>query len=90
MWEEDPRWQAGHWRAVVIVLKWAVASAAGLSLVFGDWNPLVPLLTVLGSVGGLLFVAWVVPMWLLGKLIEQCARVTANWQREKDLNHRAN
>ncbi len=90
MWDEDPKWQEGHWRVIVGLLKVTVAFAAGLSLVFGIWDPLVYVLTVFGTAIGVLFVTWVVPMWLLGKLIEQCVCVTANWRREKDLNHRAN
>ena len=69
MWDEDPRWQEGHWRTVVQGLKAVVAFAAVLSLVFGSWEPLVSVLTGLAAVVGVLFFAWVVPMWLLGNLI---------------------
>ncbi len=90
MWEEDPRWQEGHWRLVVGSLEVTVAFAVGVGLIFGIWDPLVSVLTIFGTAIGVLFVAWVMPMWLLGKLIERFARVTAHWRREKDLNHRAN
>jgi hypothetical protein len=90
MWDEDPRRQEGHWRTVAILLKVTVAFAAGLSLVFGIWEPLVSALTTLGGAVGLLFVAWVVPMWLLGKMIEQLARVANSLRREKSLKPRPN
>lgn len=75
MWDEDPKWQEGHWRTVVWGLKAMVAFAALLSLVFGSWEPLVSVLTGLAAVVGVLFLAWVVPMWLLGQLIGRLTRL---------------
>lgn len=73
MWDEDPNWQEGHWHTVVWGLKAVVAFAALLSLVFGSWEPLGSVLAGLAAVVGVLFLAWVVPMWLLGQLIERLA-----------------
>lgn len=74
MWDENPAWHEAHWRTVVGSLKVIVAIAAGLSLVCGDWEPLVSVLGGLAAVVGVLFVAWVVPMWLLGKAMGWLAR----------------
>lgn len=90
MWEEDPRWQEGHWRAVVWGVKALALSAALLSLVFGSWEPLVSVLAGLVAVVGVLFLAWVVPMWLLRKVIDQLARVASSLRREKSLKPSTN
>lgn len=87
MWEEDPRWQEGHWRTVVWGLKAVVAFAALLSLGFSSWEPLVSVLAGLAAVIGVLFLAWVVPMWLLGNVINRFARAS---ELEKSLKPRPN
>ena len=74
MWDENPAWHEAHWRTVVGALEATVVIAAGLSLLFGDWEPLVSVLSILATTVGVLFVAWVVPMWLLGKAIGWLAR----------------
>lgn len=83
MWDEDPKWQEGHWRTVVWGLKATVAFAALLSLVFGSWEPLVSVLAGLAAVVGVLFLAWVVPMWLLGRFVKLVAKSLAHFQRKK-------
>lgn len=90
MWEEDPKWQEGHWRTVVWGLKAVVVFAALLSLVFSSWEPLVSVLAGLAAVVGVLFLAWVVPMWLLGKVVDQLARIATGLRREKSLKPGSN
>lgn len=69
MWDEDPKVHQANWRTVIWALKATVVLAAGLSLAFGSWEPLVSVLAGLAAVVGVLILAWVVPMWLLGQLI---------------------
>ena len=90
MWEEDSKWQEGHWRTVVVLLKVAVGFAALMSLGYGTWEPLVSVLVGLATVVGILFAAWVVPMWLLGKTLEQLARLTTRLRRGKSLKPGSN
>lgn len=74
MWDEDPRVHDSNWRALVWLLKSAVVLAAGLSLVFGTWEPLLGLLGTLGVTVGALVFCWAAPMWLLGQLINRFVR----------------
>jgi hypothetical protein len=74
MWDEDPKVHEAHWRTIVLSLRAAVALAAGLSVVFGTWEPLLGLLRVLGIATATLLVCWVAPMWLLGAVINRFVR----------------
>lgn len=87
MWDENPKCHEGYWRLIVVLLKSGVVVAAGLSLVFGIWDPLVSLLSSLATIFGVLFVAWVVPMWLLGKVITVICRARQSAGSQNQLNH---
>lgn len=87
MWDEDPKVHQANWRTVVWALKATVVLAAGLSLLFGSWEPMVSVIAGLAAVVGVLFVAWVVPMWLLGTVINRFARAS---DPEKSLKPRPN
>jgi ABC-type sugar transport system permease subunit len=73
MWDEDPKVHEAHWWTIVWLLKAAVALAAGLSLGFATWEPMLGLLRVLGITAATLLVCWVAPMWLFGKLVSWLA-----------------
>lgn len=87
MWDEDPKVHEGNWRTITWSLKAAVALAAGLSLVFGTWEPLLGLMRVLEITVATLLVCWVAPMWLLGTVINRFARAS---EPEKSLKPRPN
>ena len=74
---------------MVGLLKLTLGVAAALSLAFGTWEPLTSVLTLLAVAFGTIFLAWVVPMWLLGKSIELATRCWAGLHREKGLKHGA-
>ena len=90
MWDENPKWQEGLWRALVRMLKATILFALGLSLLFGDWDPLFSLLAKLATFFSVLFVAWVVPMWLLGKVITAICRSRQSAGSQNQLNHHPN